>query len=130
MKSTFRVILCQQFNIDSLQLPVVALNPPTPAPILSSLTARHEPLQIFLHPRTFIMMSILLPNLPTLSELITQVTQNELQILVCLRESLFERRVYIIHSRILGRLSDLLREEIQSCAAVCQIGFSVQGRAR
>jgi hypothetical protein len=59
------------------------------------------------------MMLILLPNLPSLSELITQMPQKEVQILIRLRESLLEGSEQLVDFRFLLRVSYLLGEEIQ-----------------
>lgn len=71
-------------------------------------------------------MSIFLPNLPSLTELITQVSQKEFEILIRLRECVFERRINLINSRFLGCLANFLGEEVEIGAVMGQINFGVE----
>ena len=71
------------------------------------------------------MVPIFLPNLPTLSKLITQVSQEELQILISLRKRVLKRCEYIIQSWFLRRFADFLGQ-FEVFVIMFQIGFGVE----
>lgn len=67
------------------------------------------------------MVLILLPNLPTLSKLITQFPQKEIQILISFREGIFKGIVYFLDRRVLFRFRDLLLEQRKILLVVLEI---------
>lgn len=66
-------------------------------------------------------MSVLLPHFPSLSKLITQMTQKEVQILICLGKRILESAVYLLDAGLSPSLSYLLLEKLQISLVVRKI---------
>lgn len=86
------------------------------------------------------MVSVLFPDFASFSKLVRKMPEEEVEVLVCLshpsatrvqtkgplrepylRESRFERLEQLIHARLLLRVGNLLCEEIEVFARVCQV---------
>jgi hypothetical protein len=72
-----------------------------------------------------IVMSILLPFFTTFSKSITQLTEEETEVLVCLRESILELLIQFIDCVLLGRILDEIVKELEILASMCQISLPI-----
>jgi hypothetical protein len=70
-------------------------------------------------------MSIFFPLLTSLSKSITQLTKEEIKVLVCFRESILELLVQFINLVLLRRILNEVVEELEILASVRQISLTI-----
>lgn len=72
------------------------------------------------------MVPVFLPDRPSFAKLVAQVAQEEIQVLLRLRERVLERFVNIVDLWLATRVLDLGFEKSKICAIVCDVSLRIK----